>query len=193
MKNSKAIVAMAAVMLLAASGLKAEGLMDFDGKKGAAMSLKDLLKASAPVQEVQASPVAPAVPTAPAAGAEVKIAVTMKNGAAQKTETLLCRRGESKDAVSQCRKQSDLAFLTAADIEGLSLRKFFPDIMQTKHSYDGKNGPQTFHCDDACARWTTVKRCIGVEVGSGGGCLSYSEEQVCTSWTHECSCTSNCY
>ena len=62
MKNSKAIVAMAAVILLAASGLKAEGLMDFDGKKGAAMSLKDLLKASAPVQEVKASPVAPARP-----------------------------------------------------------------------------------------------------------------------------------
>lgn len=192
MKNSKVAAAMFALMISAASAALAGDTISFDGKTTKALSFAELLKTADPIPDIKAELVAPAGAAAGTAE-EVRIDVTMKNGASETKETLLCQAAAEKDAVLGCRKQSDLSAVKPADVAGLALQRFYPDLMQTKHSYDGKNGPQTFHCDDLCARWTTVKRCITVEVGSGGLCVGYEEEQVCTDWTHSCECTSNCY
>jgi hypothetical protein len=192
MKNSNIAAAISAVLILAASAAMAGDIVDFDGKKGAAISFAELRKTADSGSNIKSQAVAPAAQGAVAADA-IRIDVTMKNGSTLKTETLSCQAGPDQKTVTECKKQSDLSALTSADISDLALQRFFPDLIQTKHSYDGHSGPQTFHCDDLCARWTTVKRCIKAEVGSGGICIGYEEEQVCTSWTHECTCTSNCY
>lgn len=185
---------------------------DFDGKKGMGVSFMDLLKTADSCQNDKIECAAPAPEKVEPAvivvyNNEVKIKVSMKNGSVEKNETVVCRAGADAKTLEGCKKQSDFSPLTRDDTNIMMLRKYFPvetpmfsDLLnQTKHSYTGHSGPQTFQCDDSCQTVCkpvkkTIKTVCGISNGLPIYCLEVIIESVCKEeCTHSCECIAGCY
>lgn len=194
--NTKEILIAMLVALASAGAAGAEGTsIDFDGKKAAgfisAASMKEELAA------VTAFPAAEPVQAESKDSEEgtVKIKTVIKSGTETREELLTCKRGAGKDQIEDCKK-IDSSPVSASEVNSFALRQYlspetlkFVDLLnQSKHSYTNQSGPQTFSCDDTCARYvpSTLDLPYGVEFDIP---LSF----ICEEWTHECECVAGCY
>lgn len=205
MKNSKRLMAAFAVLAAVSSAMAEDINIDFDAKGGTPASFSELLAGAGSRADNSAVSAVPDPEKAQLASnivppREIKIKVLMKNGAFLNKETVVCEAGKDGPALDTCKKRSDSAGLTGADITSLSLRKYFPDsasdfsalLEQTRHSYTNQSGPMTFTCKDACASWQPVSSESGCEIStSGAGCHS-SVTSECVEFTHECECVKGC-
>jgi hypothetical protein len=194
--NTKEILIAMLVALASVGAARAEGInIDFDGKKAAgfisAASMKEELAT------VIAVPAAEPVQDESKESEEgtVKIKTVIKSGTETREELLTCKRGFGKDRIEDCKK-SDSSPVSAPEVNSLALRQYlspetlkFVDLLnQTKHSYTNQSGPQTFSCNDTCARYvpSTLHLPYGINVDVP---VSF----VCEEWTHECECVAGCY
>lgn len=112
----------AAVLVLAcgaAAGAEEKGL-NFDGR-GPAVTLAGALELSRQELPEAAAPVKAA---ATKQAGKVTIDVSLRDGAAVRTESVVCGRGERGAAAKDCRRQEDGRALNAAEIRGLRLENY---------------------------------------------------------------------
>lgn len=223
MKKINILIAVFSVAIAAASVAKAgERGLDFDGRGTGSTAFADLLQKSDSGQDSNIT-LAAIVPEKVEVGAvgEVKVMVSIKTGAEEKKETLLCQGDSGKKELRDCKKKSDSRFLMKDDVVEMALRRFFPSEddgtllpARTRHAYCNQSGPEFFNCIDKhvdpnwVAKGKKVKyttECDGkVEysysgfptISGGVNCSHTTEEEIDyvnePYWTHECEKVDHC-
>ena len=213
MKKNKILIAVFA-LLAAASAAGAEDIkVDFDGKKGAAVSFADLLKNADSCQNDKIACVVP-VPEKTEINQQ-----TSQNKTSEVKAVLKWPDGRMKKGLVVCSGDKEgLSCSVSGNLKGKESDFFLAGLMRNmiapsfnKHSYDNWSGPMLFSCTDVCRdvkRWvgqtvTWTKTCGAsttvstTELSGEAGCTvttstedKYEIERQC--YTHECVCVKGC-